>query len=139
MSETIIRRIGEPDDAVKAFIHESFSGYGEQRGVALNYEDFCFTANRGGEILGAITGRAYYNEVHITDLIIAEGCRGRGLGSRLVKTVEDAFRGGAYDVVTLTTFGFQAPAFYRKLGYTLEFVRESADPRLNKYFLKKAL
>jgi len=37
------------------------------------------------------------------------------------------------------TFGFQAPEFYKKLGYEIEFIRENRDPKLNKYFLKKAL
>ena len=28
---------------------------------------------------------------------------------------------------------------YKKLGYETEFIRENRDPKLNKYFLKKAL
>ena len=88
---------------------------------------------------GVITGRAYYNEVHIGDLIVGESHRGRGLGSRLVRTVEEAFRGKGYDVLTLTTFGFQAPEFYRKLGFTTEFIRGNRDPKLSKYFLRKDL
>ena len=101
---------------------------------------FCFAAENGeGKITGVITGRAYYNEVHIGDLIVAESFRGSGLGSRLVRAAEDAYRGRGYDVVTLTTFGFQAPGFYKKLGYHLEFVRENPDPALCKYFLSKRL
>lgn len=140
MAETIIRRIDGDDEAVGAFIHEGFTRYGEQSGVELNYEDFCFTAENGdGGIAGVITGRAYYNEVHIADLIVGEAYRRTGLGSWLVRTVEDAFRGKGYDVITLTTFGFQAPVFYQKLGYRVEFIRENADPKLSKYFLKKEL
>lgn len=72
-------------------------------------------------------------------MIVDEGYRGSGLGSRLVAAVEDAYRGKGYDAVTLTTFGFQAPAFYRKRGYTLEFIREDKDPKLSKYFFRKTL
>ena len=140
MAGPIIRRIGEESEAVGEFIHDGFTRYGEQNGVALNYEDFCFAAEEpDGRIVGVITGRAYYNEVHIGDLIVAEDRRGRGLGSRLVRAAEEAFRGRGYDVITLTTFGFQAPGFYRKLGYTVEFVRRSADPKLDKIFLRKDL
>ena len=140
MAEPVIRRIQEEDEAVGDFIHHAFTEYGEQNGVVLNYDEFCFAAEDGdGRIIGAITGRAYYNEVHIGDLIVDESYRGTGLGSRLVHAVEDAYRGKGYDVVTLTTFGFQAPEFYKKLGYTFEFVRENRDPKLNKYFLSKEL
>ena len=41
--------------------------------------------------------------------------------------------------ITLTTFGFQAPEFYKKLGFQVEFIREDKDPKLTKYFLAKAL
>ena len=37
--------------------------------MELNFEEYCFVAEEDGEIVGAITGRAYYNEVHIGDLI----------------------------------------------------------------------
>ena len=140
MNETVIIRADEDDREIGDFIHEGFTRYGEQNEVELNYDSFCFAAkNREGKITGVITGRAYYNEVHIVDLIIGEAYRKSGLGSRLVRTVEEAYRGKGYDVVTLTTFGFQAPVFYQKLGYRVEFIRENSDPKLSKYFLSKEL
>ena len=138
--KAIIRRVDEESREIGDFIHEGFTAYGKQCGVTLNYDEFCFAAEDGeGKTVGVITGRAYYNEVHIGDLIVDESYRGTGLGSRLVRAAEDAYRGKGYDVVTLTTFGFQAPEFYKKLGYEVEFIRESRDPKLNKYFLKKNL
>ena len=140
MAEPVIRRVCEVDGEIGDFIHWEFTRYGEENGVVLNYDEFCFAAeSESGRIIGAITGRAYYNEVHIGDLIVGAEYRGTGLGSRLVLAVEDAYRGRGYDAVTLTTFGFQAPDFYRKLGYRVEFIRENRDPKLSKYFLKKEL
>ena len=136
----VIKRVEEEDSRIGDFIHEEFTIYGEQNDVVLNYDEFCFVAeNDEGKILGVITGRAYYNEVHIGDLIVDRECRRSGLGSKLVCAVEDAYKGRGYDKITLTTFGFQAPEFYKKLGYKIEFIREDKDPRLNKYFLAKAL
>ena len=140
MDDVIIKRADEEDETVGDFIHNEFTRYGEENGVALNYDEFCFAAENGsGRIMGVITGWAYYNEVHIADLIVREDCRRTGLGRRLVSTVEKAYQDKGYDVITLTTFGFQAPGFYRKLGYSVEFVRSSKDPALCKYFMKKVL
>lgn len=139
MAELMIRRADTEDREVGDFIHEGFTDYGEKSGVTLNYDEFCFVAEDGGTLVGAITGRAYYNEVHIGDLIVSEKCRRGGVGSRLVNAVEDNYRGRGFDCVTLTTFAFQAPEFYKKLGYEVEFIRESRDKRLNKIFFKKAL
>jgi ribosomal protein S18 acetylase RimI-like enzyme len=134
-----IKRFDEVDDRLGEFINKEFSAYGEQNGVVLNYDEFCFAAEEDGKILGVITGRAYYNEVHIGDLIVASSVRKGGIGSKLVRAVEDNYRGNGYDKITLTTFGFQAPEFYKKLGYEIEFVREDKEPKLSKYFLAKQL
>ena len=134
-----IKRFDEVDDRLGEFINKEFSAYGEQNGVVLNYDEFCFAAEEDGNILGVITGRAYYNEVHIGDLIVASSLRKGGIGSKLVRAVEDNYRGNGYDKITLTTFGFQAPEFYKKLGYEIEFVREDKEPKLSKYLLAKQL
>ena len=135
----IIKRVEEIDDKIGGFINKEFSQYAIQKEVELNYEDFCFVAEDEGDIAGVITGRAYYNEVHIGDLIVGKDLRKSGIGSKLVRAVEDAYKDKGYEKITLTTFGFQAPEFYKKLGYKLEFVREDKDPKLSKYFLIKKL
>lgn len=136
----IIRKVNEEDSRIGAFVNEEFSLYGQQNDVVLNYEDYCFVAEDDkGAIMGVITGRAYYNEVHIGDLIVGKNHRRSGLGRKLVEAVEEAYKGKAYEKITLTTFGFQAPEFYKKLGYEVEFVREDKDPKLNKYFLMKRI
>ncbi len=135
-----IKRVNEEDSRIGSFINEEFSSYAVQNKVDLNFNEFCFIAeNDDGEIVGVITGRAYYNEVHIDDLIIHKACRKCGLGSKLVLAVEETFQNAQYDKITLTTFGFQAPEFYKKLGYTVEFIREDKNPKLSKYFLSKSI
>ena len=134
----VIRRVSE-DDRIGEFVNIEFSSYAAECGVALNFEEFCFAAEDGGRIAGIITGRAYYNEIHIGDLIVGKEYRRAGLGRKLVAAVESAFKAKGYKKITLTTFGFQAPGFYQKLGYALEFVREDDDPKLCKYFFMKKI
>ena len=112
----IIRKVNEEDGRIGDFINEEFSAYGEQNEVALNYEDYCFVAeDDNGDIMGVITGRAYYNEVHIGDLIVGKNYRRSGLGRKLVEAVEETYKGKLYEKITLTTFGFQAPEFYMRV------------------------
>ncbi len=136
----VITKKADYDKRTGDFINKEFTDYALQSGVELNFEEFCFVAEDDEKnILGVITGRAYYNEIHIGDLIVGEKFRNKGLGSALVSAVEKEFSGKGYDIITLTTFGFQAPEFYPKLGYRIEFVRENKDPKLSKYFLSKKL
>lgn len=140
MNSIRIKRADGSEDRIGGFINREFTVFGEESGVVLNYDEFCFVAEDDeGQILGAITGRAYYNEVHIGDLIIGKVFRKSGLGSRLVEAVENEYKGRGYEKITLTTFGFQAPEFYKKLGYEIEFIRKDREPKLCKYFLAKAI
>ena len=135
-----VKRAEEIDDRIGEFINREFTVFGNESGVELNYDEFCFVAeDDDGQLLGAITGRAYYNEVHIGDLIIGKEHRKSGIGRKLVEEVENTYKGKGYEKITLTTFGFQAPEFCKKLGYETEFVRVDKEPKLSKYFLAKPL
>ena len=89
----VIKRLLETDDKVGHFINEAFTDFAVKSNVVLNFEEYCFAAeNDEGEIIGVITGIAYYNEVHINDLIIDEKYRRLRLGSELVKKVEEELK-----------------------------------------------
>ena len=138
MAIDIVRADGSSDEVGK-FIGDSFEEYAESKSVVCNYKEFCFVAKSDSEIVGAITCRAYYKEVHIGDLIVSSKCRGLDIGTALVRRVESEFKGKGYENINLTTYGFQALEFYKKLGYEVEYTRPSSDPKLVKYFLIKFL
>ena len=90
------------------------------------------------KFVGIITGNSYYKEVHISDLIILDEYRNKNIGSKLVKTVEDYFKGKGFENINLTTYGFQAPEFYKKCGFEVEFIRKNKkNSKLDKYYLVK--
>src|SRR5262249_24557101 len=70
-----------------------------------------------GTITAGIYGWTWGACCEIRYLWVQESLRAQGLGSRLLATAEqEAIRRGCRHVV-LDTHSFQAPAFYRKLGY----------------------
>ena len=127
------------DEVVGQFLDSEFDAYAEKCGMTCGYEDFCFVAREDGKILGVITGHSYYHEVHIADLVVSPEARGRGIGASLVRSVEAEFTDERWENINLTTYGFQAPEFYKKLGYEVEYIRESSDERLRKFFMIKRL
>ena len=65
--------------------------------------------------------------------------RGRGIGSQLMEKVESSARADGIKRVLLNTYSFQAPDFYRKLGYT-EIARISpCFGEYSQFFFEKIL
>lgn len=121
-----------------SMIDNEFNKFATKNGVTCNYMSFAFVAKEDNKIVGIITGKSYYKEVHISDLIILEEYRNKQIGSKLVETVERYYKDKGFENINLTTYGFQAPEFYKKCGFKVEFVRENkTNPKLNKYFLVK--
>ena len=129
---------GNPDeDNLCELIDREFTRYAGKYDIRVDYNDFCFVAKDDDKLMGIIVGHSYYKEVHITDLIVMEEYRGKGVGSALIRKVEQEFRGKGFENINLTTYAFQAPEFYKKMGFEIEHVRKSVDEKLTKYFLIK--
>ncbi|UDI90898.1 MULTISPECIES: N-acetyltransferase [unclassified Pseudomonas] len=69
-------------------------------------------------ILGGLYGHTFYRWLFIELLAVPEEGRGQGIGSKLMQMVEQFAREKDCVGIWLDTFDFQAPGFYKKLGYT---------------------
>ena len=121
-------------------INIGFTKYAEESGISTNYKEFNFVAYESGEVAGVLEGITLYDEVRVNNLIVTERYRQKGIGSKLLNAVFERFDSKAFRYVSLCTFEFQAPKFYEKCGFELEFVRENKkNPKLTKYFFVKYL
>lgn len=128
------------DEEIYKIIDDEFNKFAKTNDVICNYNSFAFVANEDNKTLGIITGHSYYKEIHIEDFIVFEEYRNGHIGTKLVKEVENHFKNKGFENINLTTYAFQAPEFYKKCGFNVEFIRESKEnSKLNKYFLVKYL
>jgi ribosomal protein S18 acetylase RimI-like enzyme len=85
----------------------------------LNESRYVLTVRSdAGELIGGLVGVQFWNGMFIDLLWVAEEVRRRGLGTQLMKQAEADLieRGG--EIIFLSTWSFQAPAFYERLGYS---------------------
>ena len=101
------------DEEFYKIIDDEFNKFAEKNKVVCNYTPFSFIAKDDEKFVGIITGNSYYKEVHISDLIIIDEYRNKHIGSKLVQTVEEYFKEKGFENINLTTYGFQAPEFYK--------------------------
>jgi ribosomal protein S18 acetylase RimI-like enzyme len=97
-----------------------------------------FVYDEGGRIVGGLSGRIWEGVLDISTLWVHEDFRGEGYGRRLVEKAEAEGRRRNCTVAHLRTFDYQAPGFYRRLGYQ-EYHVEPDWPRghTRHYFRKR--
>jgi GNAT superfamily N-acetyltransferase len=86
--------------------------YPEQQYIRLNAKD------AQGKLLGGIRAFVFLHWLQLEVLFVHEAGRGQGLGSQLLLEAESQARALGAHHAYVTTFEWQAPAFYLKHGYT---------------------
>jgi len=71
-----------------------------------------------GAILGGLYGRMIFRWMFIELLSVPEQCRGQGIGSKLMAQAQALAKEKNCYGLWLDTFDFQAPEFYKKLGFS---------------------
>lgn len=107
--------------------------YPPPRNIALALKD------AAGATVGGLTARIGASRMFVELLFVPETLRGQGLGAKLMAEAERIARNEGCIGIWLDSFTFQAPDFYRKLGYA-EFGRlDDYPPGFSRHFLHKTL
>ena len=104
-------------------IHQRLRAY--NRRYMRDFRDFSFHVEDDGRMVAGIVAGSTFRTVEVEFLFVDEDFRGRGLGSALLRKVEEDARAAGMEHVLLNTYSFQ-----RKMGYTQLF---AIDPCLGEY------
>lgn len=126
-------------DALQHRMDSGFQEYESQYGIACRFQRFSLILKtESEEIVGVLNAFTAFAEIYLDDLWINKAHRKRGYGRKLVQALEDHFKGQGFNNINLVTSAFQAPEFYKKCGFTVEFVRENKiNPQFTKTFFVK--
>lgn len=81
----------------------------------------------GGELVAGLSGWTWGTCAGVGMLWVREQARGEGWGAQMMTAAEEAARARGCRQLLASSFTFQAPDFYRRLGYT-EFARSPDLP-----------
>lgn len=86
--------------------------------VDFTVHPFYLSAEDNGEVLGIMQGKIQGGVCTVNDLIVAHNKRGQGIGTELMKEIEQyAAKNGAHKIRLVTGDGWPAIKFYEQLGY----------------------
>jgi GNAT superfamily N-acetyltransferase len=108
--------------------------YAPPRTVALSVRD-----PGSGNTVGGLTARIAYSRMFVELLYLPETFRGQGLGAELLGKAEGVARDAGCTGIWLDTFSFQAPDFYKKLGYAEFGTLSDYPPGFTRHYLHKTL
>jgi GNAT superfamily N-acetyltransferase len=108
---------------------------GKERSVPLA----AVARDEEGNLVGGVSGRTFYRWLLIEVVWVHEDLRGTGLGARLMAMAEAEAVGRGCIGAQVDTVTFQAPGFYRKLGYQHVGIVEGFPPGYARHYFSKRL
>jgi ribosomal protein S18 acetylase RimI-like enzyme len=120
-------------------MRKDWEKYDTANGIDLNYKRFSLIMkNDADEVIGLLTAYTVFAEIYVDEMWVDSCHRKKGYGRKMLKELEQRFEGKGFWNINLCTSEYQAPEFYKKCGFKLEFIRKNQQhPKLTKYFYVK--
>ncbi len=96
-----------------------------------------FIRNEHQQIVGGLAGWTWANACEIQRLWVHPDWRRQGYGRSLLESAERDAQARGCRVILIVSYSFQAPAFYQKCGYKLEWQLNDFPPGHQNCFLVK--
>lgn len=121
-----------------------FQGFARQaihaRGInGLSEDPISFELFDNGEFVGAIVVQLFWKQLHIKYLFVEESYRNQGIARQLLNHSLEFGKKMGCKFAFVETMSFQAPEFYQKMGFTIEFSRPGYGANTTFHYLKKFL
>jgi ribosomal protein S18 acetylase RimI-like enzyme len=126
-------RGGETDELIAGVrrFNEETAGRGEARALVVTVRD------ADGRLLAGVSGRTIYRHFLIEVLWVDPAHRHAGLGTRVMRLAETEARTRGCVAAQVDTLSFQAPDFYRRLGFRQIGLIEDFPAGHQRHFLFK--
>lgn len=136
----IVQTTSEDDEL---FVRNGIKAYNTEKVSTIydtSYESFnLIVKDASGTMVGGLVGRIFLASCFVELLWLDEMYRKHGLGTLLLNRTEGIARDKGCRFISLDTFSFQAPVFYKKLGFEVFGVLDGYPDGICRYYLKKTL
>jgi GNAT superfamily N-acetyltransferase len=111
----------------------------EAMGQGAAYPFAILVRNKENEIVAGCNGSVIFGSIYTDQLWVAPTLRKQGLGKKLMEAVHEYGKKQGCTIATVATMSFQAPNFYKELGYKIDFSREGYNKGASCIFMSKKL
>lgn len=100
---------------------------------------YAFVAKDQEQVVGAVIVKTFWGALHIKHLWVAPAYQGQGIGKSLMAKALEKGCVLNCSFAYVETLSFQALDFYKKLGFTEDFVRHGYAQGTAFHYLQKSL
>jgi ribosomal protein S18 acetylase RimI-like enzyme len=123
-----------PTDKERDITTGSLKAHTEQAiGIAITHEPFGLMAYENGKLAGSIIGKIFFNWLHMDLVWVDEPYQRSGIGTHLMKLAAKIASEKKLSGIEVWTQSWQAPEFYKKLGYEEFAVLDDFTPGRKRY------
>ncbi len=139
MNDCTIEFVDKLSKDIEEKMERDLIEYESSHGIDVNYKRLSVVLrDADGNAIGVTNAFTAFAEVYVDDIWVDKSFRGKGYGRKMIQELEKHFKGKGFNNINLVTSAFQAPEFYKKCGFTVEFIRENTkNPKLTKTFFIK--
>jgi GNAT superfamily N-acetyltransferase len=123
----------------KKAVLDGLARYNNEKMGKQQYKRFAISLRDGNEIVGGIVGELWTAVLFIQYFWMQQKFRKKGFGAKLIKAIEDEARRFGATRAYVDTMSFQAPGFYRAIGYQEFGSIEGYPGGVTRHWLTKAL
>lgn len=129
---------GVPSPAENQFLEDRLYEFNCDRTKQYDGQLFgFFIRNEQQEIVAGLSGWTWAQACEIRTLWVHPAWRGQGYGKNLLEAAEQEARIRRCTVILISSYSFQAPAFYQKYGYELAWQLNDFPPGHQQCYLVK--
>lgn len=99
----------------------------------------CFARDESGQVIGGVVGRTWGECCELQQVWVAPAHRQQRIGTRLVRNFEARAKERGCRTFYLTTFSFQAPVFYKALGYRAAYEVHGFPNGISKFLMVRTV
>ena len=137
--QPVLTLSSSPEPEARAVIGDGLNAYND---AIVGYADRMpltvkVTDPETGSVIGGISGGTSLGLLFVDLVFLPDTLRGQDVGSRMMAMAEDGARRRGCRAGMLYTISFQAPEFYRKLGWRVFGEIPCDPPGTSRFFLTK--
>ena len=135
-----LKPVSSKPEKFNKVIANKLNEHAKEKYFPFDWKDLNLEArNKQSQLVGGLAGGTIWNWLFVRALWVAKKYRNQGLGTQLLQKAQLMAKKRGCSYIELDTYSYQAPGFYRKLGFKRFGTLKPFPKGARRYYLFKKI